>query len=81
MVCTPTAIIQALNALIAPGAPRVLMAIPIGSQGPITNPTQGVALLTDNQPQSLPSISVDASAGIEITPASDLDPSFEATCG
>ncbi|KAG6805563.1 hypothetical protein H0H92_014911, partial [Tricholoma furcatifolium] len=96
-----SAVIQASNALVAPGAPGALLAMPIGEDllivailgqginlcfsgpqglvGPITSPTQSLALLTDNQPTSLPSISVDASPGIGITPASDPDPSFEAT--
>ncbi|KAG6825733.1 hypothetical protein H0H92_002621 [Tricholoma furcatifolium] len=72
----PSAVIETLNAFVAPvapGGPGALLAIPIGPEGPITKPTQSLALFTDDQPASLPSIAVDASAGL------DPAPSFDAT--
>ncbi|KAG6809530.1 hypothetical protein H0H92_015911, partial [Tricholoma furcatifolium] len=102
------AVIEPSNALIAPGAPGSLLAMPsgedllivlqsrqklIGPQGPVgpgRKHTQSLTLFTDDQPASLPS-TLDASAGpglesivasnagsVQITPASDPDPAFEA---
>ncbi|KAG6826708.1 hypothetical protein H0H92_014784 [Tricholoma furcatifolium] len=86
-----SAVIEPSDALIAPGAHGSLLATPIGPGGPITDPTQSLAIFTNDQPATSPSIAVDASAGmglesilasnaggVQITPASDPDPAFGA---
>ncbi|KAG6808827.1 hypothetical protein H0H92_002752, partial [Tricholoma furcatifolium] len=68
-----SAVIEAPNSFVAPGASESLLAMPIGPQGPVgpgIKHTQSLALFMDDQPAKLPSIAVDAGAGMDHASAS-----------